>query len=291
MERRHLIYFLAVAEAGTISAAARDLGLSQPTVSQAIADLESSLGMPLFTRAHGMTLTSAGRAFEAPARRALRALDAARWSVEEIKGLYSGELDIGCVTNTAVVPVSELIATYARKAPAINVRVHGMNSGNPDFEALRHGAIEFLFAENTTPPRGVERIEIKPHAMAVVLPPGTDIPERPMRLDELGRYSWIASPYPPSVARGTLSVLLADAGLPDVQPTIELAYRQAVVPLVLAGVGVAVMSVPEARIAQRAGAVYRTLEQEFATAHACYWTSENLSPAGRMFLSICRDAL
>lgn len=291
MERRELVYFLAVVKAGTISGAARELGLSQPTVSQTIADLEASLGMALFTRAHGMTLTAAGRAFQAPARRALKALESARWAVEEIKGMYAGELDIGCVVNTAVDPVSTLLAEFARLAPSIKVRVRGITSGNPDFDALTRGEIEFLFAENTVPPRGIESIEIGSHEVAIVLPPGTDVPDRPMRLAEMGRFTWIASPYPPSVARSRLSVLLADEGLHDLDPAIEIAYRQAVVPLVLAGTGAAVMSVPEARIAQRAGAVLRPLEKDFATEHACYWAAENLSPAGRAFLDICRAGL
>ena len=61
--------FLAVAEEGSLSAAARSLGLSQPSVGRQIHALESSLGLALFTRQRrGMALTEAGAALVAPAR-------------------------------------------------------------------------------------------------------------------------------------------------------------------------------------------------------------------------------
>src|SRR5258707_15351112 len=65
MELRHLRYFVAVAEAGSLTvAAARKLHTSQPSLSRQIRDLESELGAQLLTRrARGIELTPAGRAF------------------------------------------------------------------------------------------------------------------------------------------------------------------------------------------------------------------------------------
>jgi len=65
MELRHLRYFVAVAEAGSLTvAAARKLHTSQPSLSRQIRDLEDEVGAQLLTRrARGIELTSAGRAF------------------------------------------------------------------------------------------------------------------------------------------------------------------------------------------------------------------------------------
>ena len=62
--------FLAVAEAGSLSAAARRLKMTQPTVSRRVADLEANVGEPIFVRAaDGVSLTSYGERLVEPAKR------------------------------------------------------------------------------------------------------------------------------------------------------------------------------------------------------------------------------
>src|SRR5271154_6768018 len=79
MELRHLRYFIAVAEAGSLTVAAqRMLHTSQPSLSRQIRDLEDEVGVPLLTRkARGSELTPAGRAFLDHARLVLSQVDAA----------------------------------------------------------------------------------------------------------------------------------------------------------------------------------------------------------------------
>ena len=79
MELRHLRYFLAVAETGSLTVAAeRRLHTSQPSLSRQIRDLEDEVGVELFSRsARGVELTAAGKAFLDHARLALTQVDAA----------------------------------------------------------------------------------------------------------------------------------------------------------------------------------------------------------------------
>src|SRR3984957_7619532 len=79
MELRHLRYFIAVAEAGSLTVAAqRMLHTSQPSLSRQIRDLEEEVGAPLLTRlARGIELTPAGRAFLEYARTAMSQVEAA----------------------------------------------------------------------------------------------------------------------------------------------------------------------------------------------------------------------
>jgi LysR family hca operon transcriptional activator len=79
MELRHLRYFVAVAETGSLTVAAEQrLHTSQPSLSRQIRDLESELGAQLLTRrARGIELTPAGRAFLDHARLVLSQVDAA----------------------------------------------------------------------------------------------------------------------------------------------------------------------------------------------------------------------
>src|ERR1700732_5590425 len=79
MELRHLRYFVAVAEAGSLTVAAEQkLHTSQPALSRQIRDLEDEVGAQLLTRtARGIDLTPAGRAFLEHARVALSQVEAA----------------------------------------------------------------------------------------------------------------------------------------------------------------------------------------------------------------------
>jgi LysR family hca operon transcriptional activator len=79
MELRHLRYFIAVAEAGSLTEAAeRRLYTSQPSLSRQIRDLEHEVGAELLSRSvHGVELTAAGKAFADHARLALTHADAA----------------------------------------------------------------------------------------------------------------------------------------------------------------------------------------------------------------------
>jgi LysR family hca operon transcriptional activator len=95
MELRHLRYFIAVAEAGSLTVAAeKKLHTAQPSLSRQIRDLEYEVGVQLMTRSvHGIELTAAGRAFLDHARLALTqaeaAAEAARRTTRESRTLLT----------------------------------------------------------------------------------------------------------------------------------------------------------------------------------------------------------
>ena len=79
--------FLAVAEAGSFSAAARRLNVGQPSISKAVAQLEAYLGVRLFQRStRSLTLTEAGRRYRDGAERAIAAAAAAEFAAKEDGG-------------------------------------------------------------------------------------------------------------------------------------------------------------------------------------------------------------
>jgi LysR family transcriptional regulator, hca operon transcriptional activator len=95
MELRHLRYFIAVAEAGSLTVAAeKKLHTAQPSLSRQIRDLEYEVGVQLMSRSvHGIELTAAGRAFLDHARLALTqteaAAEAARRAAQPIKPTFA----------------------------------------------------------------------------------------------------------------------------------------------------------------------------------------------------------
>lgn len=101
METRILRYFLAVAKQETISGAARELHVSQPTLSRQIQHLEAQLNTPLFTRERRrMYLTKAGSAYEVKVRHILSELEQANQLVATINNDdLTGIIRIGCVES------------------------------------------------------------------------------------------------------------------------------------------------------------------------------------------------
>jgi DNA-binding transcriptional LysR family regulator len=101
MELRHLRYFIAVAEEGSLTLAAeKRLHTAQPSLSRQIRDLEYEVGVPLLNRSvHGIELTAAGRAFLDHARLALTqaaaAADAARRAAQPAKPIFAMGFLIG----------------------------------------------------------------------------------------------------------------------------------------------------------------------------------------------------
>ena len=94
--RGQLEYFVAVAENGQMTSAARRLGIAQPALSQAISQLESELGLKLLDRhSRGVTLTQAGEAFYEKARIAVAASAAAQSAARSLARGHEGAIDFG----------------------------------------------------------------------------------------------------------------------------------------------------------------------------------------------------
>src|SRR5206468_783552 len=97
MTLKQLQVFLAIAREQNFSSAARRINLSQPTLSEHVAELERELGTRLFARRRGgrTSPTEAGRVFEAYAARVISTVADGRRAIEEIDGLKRGSLIIG----------------------------------------------------------------------------------------------------------------------------------------------------------------------------------------------------
>ena len=87
LKLRHLEIFLTLASAGSVTAAARLMHMTQPAVSHWLSDIEDLVGTPLFLRNRGLRLTEAG---EVLARHARRMLGDLRRTSEEIESVKSG---------------------------------------------------------------------------------------------------------------------------------------------------------------------------------------------------------
>src|SRR5271155_219341 len=125
MELRHLRYFIAVAEAGSLTVAAqKKLHTAQPSLSRQIRDLEHEVGVPLMSRSvRGIELTAAGRAFLDHARLALTqaeaAVEAARRAAQPSKGIFA----VGFLTGQEVAWLARATRILSSELPNLEIRV------------------------------------------------------------------------------------------------------------------------------------------------------------------------
>jgi LysR family cyn operon transcriptional activator len=129
IEIRHLRYFLSVAETNNFTRAAERMGISQPSISQQIKELEDRLGTPLFARlGRRVRLTEAGEAFKLQAEVILLKLDEARDSVRRIGDLLSGRVEVGVIPAVQFAWIPPVLQRIARDHPGITVAVHELPS-------------------------------------------------------------------------------------------------------------------------------------------------------------------
>lgn len=121
---RQLQFFVAAAEAGSVSGAARALSISQSSVTEAIRALEDDLGVTLFDRqARGLVITHKGSAFLRHARQILADVSAARTAFRSDAEEVRGRLSLGVTSLVAGYVLSDLLQRFRRAFPLIELSV------------------------------------------------------------------------------------------------------------------------------------------------------------------------
>ncbi len=171
MELRHLRYFIAVAEAGSLTVAAEQtLHTSQPSLSRQIRDLESELGAQLLTRrARGIELTPAGRAFLDHARSVLSQVDAAAEAARRVAHPAKPCFTMGFLTGHELTWMPEALRILRDELPNIDVMISSQYSPRLA-EGLSKGKIDaaFLRREKGVPELAFRLLVKEP--LTVILP-------------------------------------------------------------------------------------------------------------------------
>jgi DNA-binding transcriptional LysR family regulator len=122
---RQLEYFVAVAEAGSVTKAAASVHLSQSAMSAALADLEAALSVQLLVRHHarGISLTPAGKELLVTSRQLLASAADLRAVAQGLGTSLSGTLSVGCFQVVAPYLLPELLAAAAEKLPKLQLQI------------------------------------------------------------------------------------------------------------------------------------------------------------------------
>ncbi len=142
MEFRVLRYFLAVAEAGSISKAAAVLNLTQPTLSRQIKDLEEELGQRLLVRGHRISLTAEGRILRKRAEEIIDMVGKTRAEFNTSRTQISGDIYIGGGETRGMSLIAEVIGQLRDKHPGICCHLYSGNAEDVT-ERLDKGLLDF----------------------------------------------------------------------------------------------------------------------------------------------------
>ncbi|HMJ76915.1 MAG TPA: LysR family transcriptional regulator [Iamia sp.] len=285
MEIRQLQHAVAIVDQGGFTAAADEVGITQPALSQSIAALERELGLQLFVRGRQVVLTAAGEAFLGPARQVLRAATAVRDVAADVTGLRSGRLDLVALPTLAVDPLAELLGRFRAAHPGISVRVAAPDLRLDVIDQVRRGDAELGLAEVGHEVAGLEVRPVASQEVVLVAPPGTRLAQsRRVPRQRLGDLDLVSTPVGTST-RALLDDACAAAGV-EPRVVVETAHREALAPLVVAGAGAALLAAPQARQAAARGAVVARLDPPLRRQVGFLHRRGPLSPAAQALLDL-----
>jgi DNA-binding transcriptional LysR family regulator len=286
VDLRQLEYFLATADHGGISRAATALKIPQPSLSDGVRALEREVGTILFHRVgRGMILTSAGHALLGPARRALRDVAAARASVDDVRGITHGHLDLLVMNGLMQPPITTAITAFRTEFPQFSVHVGAlMRDEEPIADQLASGRYEVALTYLSVPEPDLEVHELAEHRVSVAFPPGqgTGLPE-PLPLAALsGVPTVVVRQGGETSGRAEIARLLVAAGV-RTRPVVVVDNRAALLSFVIAGVGATFLVGPTAEARAR-GAVVRTLDTDLRFTAVAVHRASGISVPAQAFV-------
>lgn len=215
---RQLQHFIAAADAGTVTAAADQVHISQAAMSQSLNELERSVGQQLMvrTRTHGIRLTSSGRRFLADARELVgRAADVQQEMSDRSDELV-GPLDIGCYTAVAPFWMPFVAEHFIVPNPQVSVQITE-GDGKALQQQMVEGRFDAVFTHTGHLIEGVRHQVIRRGQGYALVHPSHRLADRKrVRLEEFGEDPYVLLDIP-AVRENQLPKLRAHGLEPNIQ--------------------------------------------------------------------------
>ena len=255
MTLNQLRTFLAVAESGSVRAAAQQLVVTQAAVSASLAALQKSLGVQLLRPdGRGLRLTGAGAAYASYVRRILGLLDEAGLAAAAAADPERSELRIAAVTTAAEQILPALLGGFRARHPRIGVRLEAANRDRVRALLDRH-QVDLVLGGRPEPGWDVQVHAVRAHQLVVVAAPGLAAPAQDAPAQDAGaqdagaanagllpwlaRQAWLLR-EPGSGTRASTDALLADL---DIAPlTLMVGSNGAIRESASVGLGVTLVS-------------------------------------------------
>ncbi|MCE1185875.1 MAG: LysR substrate-binding domain-containing protein [Rhodocyclales bacterium] len=282
---RQLRLFLALADQGSITAAARACHVTQPAVSIQLKELSETVGLPLYEQiGKRLYLTDAGERLAETARAMVQEWEAFQQQMDALKGLTRGRLRVA-VVSTAKYFVPRILGSFCSAHPDIDIALEILNRDGV-VQRLRENRDDLYIM--SMPPAD---LELEQHAflanpLVVIAPKGHPLAGQPgIKLAQLAGERFILR------ERGSGTRLGCDAHFARVgfkpQVRLELGSNEAIKQAVAGGMGLSIMS-RHAMAAHPADESLEILDVESFPVISNWWTlypkGKRLSPVARVFL-------
>lgn len=241
MNLRRLECFIAVAETGSVRAAARRLHVTPPSLSQQLRVLEEEIGGPLLERLpRGMRLTAAGRALLPEARAAVLAAQSSARSARAALDLESAQLEIATVFSLAVGLLPQAIQRLRRQHPGISIRLFEYRHREALMEAVTSGVADVGVGPLPRGDDGVSAVLLGYESFVAVVGRNHPAYGGPgIRVDALADDEWVL--FPPGHGLGDLVHSICDRAGVVPREAVYTGQADAAVRLAATGLGVAIV--------------------------------------------------
>ncbi|MPS78489.1 MAG: LysR family transcriptional regulator [Achromobacter sp.] len=222
LKLRHLQVLAALESAGSVTAAAKAMHMTQPALSHWLSDMEDLVGTALFIRGRKLELTEAGRALWRYACRVLGDTARTGEEIEAVKGGVAGNLHIGTILSAAPVLLPRAIAALHQRTPNVQIElVEGLLE--PLIERVERREIDLIIGplDVRASRSGLCTEWLMTDTFSVVARRGHPLAEMDAaRWEDTVAYPWILPP-PGTLSRSRLDQAVADAGMPPPRPAVE----------------------------------------------------------------------
>jgi molybdate transport repressor ModE-like protein len=210
VDLRDLRYFAAIAQSGSMTAAAKALHVSQPTLTVAMQNLEEQLKTTLFVRERsGVRLTATGEELLRHANDVFHMLERAEQRIKGLESEDEGTFTIGCHESLGAYFLPDFMATFLRAHPKIELLISNESSGQVR-ESVLERKVQFGLVVNPHPHPDLVLVELFHDAMDVLVAEDAPPPSRPLTSlvadasnaepGEGERVSWVDSADPAFIA-------------------------------------------------------------------------------------------
>jgi len=248
---RQLEVLDAVGREGSVTGAAASLNLTQPAVSMQLRQLEEHLQIALFEPVgRGLQITEPGRDLAALAGELLLRLDDFSTAARELRGVRRGRVRLG-VVSTAKYFAPRLLAQFLKAHPGLDLKLNVYNREHI-IEGLQSYAIDLGIMGR--PPEGASLLgtPFAPNPLAIVAAPSHRLSlAREIDPQDLESEAFIVR-EPGSGTRIAMDRYFSDLGL-NIKPVMETDSNETIKQSVMAGIGIAMLSLHTVRLEQAAG--------------------------------------